>query len=80
MNLSQNRLAREINVAPRRINQIVLGKRSVTADSDLRLARYFGLSEGFFLGIQTYFDLMERRRQIGDELETIKPRAAWGKP
>ncbi len=75
MGLSQNRLAREINVPPRRINEIVLGKRSVTADSDLRLTRYFGLSEGFFLGLQADFDLMERRRQIADQLKAIKPRA-----
>src|SRR5258705_9655654 len=49
MGLSQNALARAVHVAPRRINEIVLGKRDVTADTDLRLARYFGLSEGFFL-------------------------------
>jgi addiction module HigA family antidote len=48
MGLSQTALARAIGVPPRRINEIVLGKRAVTADSDLRLARYFGLSEGFF--------------------------------
>jgi len=52
MQLSQNALARAIHVPPRRINEIVLGKRVVTADTDLRLARYFGLSEGFFLGLQ----------------------------
>ena len=76
MELSQIKLAREFLVPPRRINEIVLGKRSVTADSDLRLARYFGLSEGFFLGLQADFDLMERRRQITSELEAINPRAA----
>jgi antitoxin HigA-1 len=48
MGLSQNRVAREIHVPPRRINEVVLGKRAVTADTDLRLARYFGVSEGFF--------------------------------
>lgn len=74
--LSQNGLARAIHVPPRRINELVLGKRAVTADTDLRLARYFGLSEGFFLGLQTDYDLMKRRRAIGQELETIKPRAA----
>lgn len=76
MDLSQNALARAVHVPPRRINEIVPGKRAVTADTDLRLARYFGLSEGFFLGLQTDFDLMERRRTIGDELASIKPRAA----
>jgi antitoxin HigA-1 len=76
MGLSQNALARAVGVPPRRINEIVLGKRDVTADTDLRLARYFGLSEGFFLGLQADYDLMERRREIGDELEKIEPRAA----
>ena len=74
--LSQNGLARAINVPPRRINEIVLGKRQVTADTDLRLTRYFGLSEGFFLGLQSDFDLLEKRRQIAGELEKITPRAA----
>jgi antitoxin HigA-1 len=76
MGLSQNGLARGIHVPPRRINEIVLGQRSVTADTDLRLARYFGLSEGFFLSLQTEYDLMERRRQIAEDLEKIAPRAA----
>jgi len=76
MALSQNRVAREIHVPPRRINELVLGKRAVTADTDLRLARYFGVSEGFFLGLQSDFDLMERRRQIEAELAAIAPRAA----
>ncbi|MDA0218157.1 MAG: HigA family addiction module antitoxin [Proteobacteria bacterium] len=76
MGLSQNRLAREIGVPPRRINEIVLGKRAVTADTDLRLARYFGMSEGFFLGLQADFDMMERRRVISAELAAIAPRAA----
>ncbi len=74
--VSQNALARAVRVPPRRINEIVLGKRAVTADTDLRLARYFGVSEGFFLGLQADYDLMERRRQIDGELATIKPRAA----
>ena len=76
MGISQNALARAIHVPPRRINEIVLGKRDVTADTDLRLARFFGVSEGFFLGLQTDFDLMERRRKIGSDLKTIEPRAA----
>jgi addiction module HigA family antidote len=76
MGLSQNALARAIHVPPRRINEIVLGKRTVSADTDLRLARYFGLSEGFFLGLQADHDLMQRRRAIGAELERIAPRAA----
>jgi addiction module HigA family antidote len=76
MELSQTALARAIGVPPRRINEIVLGKRAITADTDLRLARYFAMSEGFFLGLQTDYELMRRRRQIGDQLKTIRPRAA----
>ncbi|HWE16636.1 MAG TPA: HigA family addiction module antitoxin [Hyphomicrobiaceae bacterium] len=76
MGLSQTALARAIGVPPRRINEIVLGKRTVTADTDLRLARYFGLSEGFFLSLQADHDLMTRRRQIGDQLKAIAPRTA----
>lgn len=76
MALSQNALARAVHVSPRRINEIVLGKRAMTADTDLRLARYFGMSEGFFLGLQADYDLMERRRQIEGDLATIEPRAA----
>ncbi|MFK0331660.1 HigA family addiction module antitoxin [Rhizobium sp. NPDC090275] len=76
LELSQNALARALQVPPRRINEIVLGKRSVTADTDLRLARYFGLSEGFFLGLQADHDLMQRRREIDEDLQAIAPRAA----
>jgi antitoxin HigA-1 len=76
MALSQNALAHAAHVPARRINEIVLGKRAVTADTDLGLARYFGLSEGFFLGLQADYELMEQRRQIGDDLTTIQPRAA----
>lgn len=76
LNLSQNALARAIGVPPRRINEIVLGKRAITADTDLRLSRYFGMSEGFFLGLQMDFELMESRRALGDTLDRIIPRAA----
>jgi antitoxin HigA-1 len=76
MLLSQTALANAIHVPPRRINEIVLGKRAVTADTDLRLARYFGMSEGFFLQLQTGYELMARRRQIADQLKVIRPRAA----
>ncbi len=74
MDLSQNALARAVHVAPRRINEIVLGKRDITADTDLRLARYFCLSEGFFLGLQMEYDLMQRRREIDRDLKAIRPR------
>jgi addiction module HigA family antidote len=76
LGLSQNALARALHVPPRRINELVQGKRAVTADTDLRLARYFGLSEGFFLGLQADYDLMARKREIAAELESIRPRAA----
>ena len=76
MALSQNAVARAVHVPPRRINEIVLGKRAITADTDLRLARYFAVSEGFLLGLQADYDLMERRREIEGDLSTIEPRAA----
>jgi len=75
MTLSQTALDRAIAVPPRRINEVVLGKRAITADTDLRLARYFGLSDGFFLQLQTDYDLMARRRQIGEKLRAIRPRS-----
>ncbi len=57
MNLSQNRLALDMGVPPRRINEIVLGKRSITADTALRLGRYFQMSPQFWLGLQMDYDL-----------------------
>ena len=74
--MSQNAMARAIGVPPRRINEIVLGKRSISADTDLRLTRYWGLTEGFFLRLQNSHDLMEQRRKMGGELDKIVPRAA----
>ena len=76
MQLSVTKLARAIGVPPRRINEIVLGKRAITADTDLRLARYFKMSDGFFLGLQTDYELMQRRREIGPQPKAIRPRAA----
>jgi len=77
MEISQNRIAREIAVPPRRINEIVLGKRRVTADTDLRLARYFGMSEGYWLGLQSDYDLMETRRKLAGRLKReVKPLAS----
>ena len=69
MGLSQNRLARDIGVPPRRINEIVHGKRAVTADMALRLARYFGISEAFWMGLQADDDLEEACERLGDRLE-----------
>lgn len=76
LGMSQTALSRAIGVPPRRINEIVLGKRAVTADTDLRLARYFGMSEGFFLRLQIAHDLEEQKRRIGPVLAGITPRAA----
>jgi addiction module HigA family antidote len=76
LGLSQTALARVLRVPPRRVNEIVLGKRAVTADTDLRLTRYFGLTPSFFLGLQADHDLMRRRRELGADLEAIAPRAA----
>ena len=74
--MSSAELARALHVSPRRVSELLRGRRPIDADTDLRLARYFGLSAGFFLGLQADFDLMQRRRELGDDLEAIKPRAA----
>ena len=77
MGISQNGLARDLGVPPRRINEIVHGQRAVTADTALRLARYFGTSEGFWMGLQADYDLEEARKRLGDRLERdVRPRAA----
>ncbi len=77
MEISQNRLARDIGVPPRRINEIVHGKRAVSADTSLRLARYFGTSEGFWMGLQADYDLEEARDRLGDRLDReVRTRAA----
>ena len=73
MGLTQNGLARAIGVPLRRINELVLGKRSITADTDLRLARYFGVSEGLWLGLQADHDLRQRRQKIEADLARITP-------
>src|SRR5947208_15606731 len=67
--LSQYRLALDISVPPRRINEIVHGKRAISADTALRLARYFGTSERFWLNLQAQFDLDVERDRLGDRLE-----------
>lgn len=69
MRLSQNRLALDIGVHARRINEIVLGKRSVTADTALRLARYFGTSPQFWMGLQADYDLDIALDNLGNRLE-----------
>ena len=69
MGISQNRIARNMGVPPRRINEIVHGKRSVTADTALRLARYFGTSEEFWMGLQADYNLEEARNKLGSRLQ-----------
>ena len=69
MNMSQNRLALDIGVHARRVNEIVLGKRSVTADTALRLARYFGTTPQFWLGLQADYDLDIALDNLGNRLE-----------
>lgn len=66
--LSQNALARAIGVPPRRINEIVHGKRAITADTALRLARYFGTSERFWMNLQGRYDLETEKDNLGDRL------------
>ena len=68
LELSQYRLAQDISVPPRRINEIVHGKRSVSADTALRLARYFGTTEHFWLNLQARFDLEVQRDVLGSRL------------
>ena len=67
--ISQYRLAKDISVPPRRINEIVLGKRSVTADTALRFGRFFGMSPQFWLNLQTRYDLEVTEDSLGNRLE-----------
>lgn len=69
MSISQYRLAKDIHVDPRRINEIIHGQRSITADTALRLARYFGTSERFWLNLQSRYDLELQKMELGDRLE-----------
>lgn len=72
MSLSQNAVARAIGVPPRRINEIVLGKRGITADTALRLARAFGTSEAFWIGLQADYDLEQARKAISEDLKKVE--------
>jgi len=69
MGISQNRLAISIGVPARRINEIVLGKRGITADTALRLAKFFGMSAQFWTGLQSQYDLDVASEQLGDRIE-----------
>jgi addiction module HigA family antidote len=79
MGLSQNRLALALHVPARRINEIVLGKRAITADTALRLARYFNMSPQFWLGLQMTYDLDRAEDSLEEKIESeVKPREATG--
>ncbi len=69
MELSQYRLAKDINVSPRRINEIVHGKRAISPDTALRLSRYFGMSERFWMNLQGRYDLEIEKDRLQDRLE-----------
>ena len=71
--LSQNALARGIKVPANRIHHIVRGERSITADTDLRLCKFFGLSEGYFLRLQLSSELLDAKRALEKEIAKIKP-------
>lgn len=71
--LSQNQLAHAIGMPPNRIHAIVKGARDVAADTDLRLCKFFGLSEGYFLRLQNAYDTMQAKRGMADEIAKIKP-------
>ena len=76
LGISQNALARGTDVPPRRINEIVLGKRGITADTALRLSRALGTSEAFWMGLQADYDLEEARNTLGASLTAIEFLAA----
>ena len=76
MRISQSELARAVGVSPRRINEVVLGKRAVTAETDLLLTRYFALSEGLFMRLQALHDLENAKLALRDRLYAIRPRDA----
>jgi addiction module HigA family antidote len=73
LSLSQYALARAVHVPPRRINEIVHGKRAVTADTDLRLCRFFGLSEGWWLRLQADYDIALAKESMAEVLSEIEP-------
>ena len=77
MDVSQYRLAKSIGVTPRRINEIVHGRRAITADTALRLGRYFGMEAEFWLNLQVHYDIAVAEEALGDRLDhEVEPRAA----
>src|SRR3954465_14622113 len=73
LGITQNRLATAISVPPRRINEIVHGKRRITADTALRLSRYFGTTDLFWVNLQNRYDLEVEKDVLGDSLDSIQP-------
>lgn len=76
LGITQYRLAKEIGVPQRRIGEIVAGRRAITADTDLRLAQYFGLSDGYWLRAQAHYDTQTAREAMAQTLARIRPFAA----
>ena len=73
MNISQNALAKALGIPQNRLSDIINGKRGVSADTDLRLCKYFGLTDGYFTGLQMDFDRIAAKRKIQKELKKIIP-------
>jgi addiction module HigA family antidote len=73
LGMSQNRLAQAIGVPGNRIHALVNGTRDITADTDLRLCKFFDLSEGYFLRLQNAYDTLEAKRRIAPQVAKIKP-------
>lgn len=73
LSISQNALANAIGVPANRINEVIRGRRGITADTDLRLGQFFGLSEGYWLRLQNAYDMMQAKRQGGKAISKIKP-------
>lgn len=71
--ITQNKLAVSIGVPPRRINEIVHGRRGITADTAIRLARYFGTAEELWMNLQSNYELRLQRRALGDKIDSIEP-------
>jgi len=73
MNISQNALAKSLGIPQNRLSDIINGKRGISADTDLRLCKYFGLTDGYFTGLQVDFDRIAAKRKLQNELKKIKP-------
>lgn len=76
LGLSEDALASSLGIDPVRLRDVISGEKAMDADLDLRLARYFRMSEGFFLGLQDDYELLEAKRALNGELDRIVPRAA----